>query len=242
MRSKLAITKNVAALQVAFEALVSRDVGIPGMGLVHGYTGAGKTTAITWLVNRTRGVYVRATSGWTPASMLGRIMVELGAEPLHKRASMLDFIAAQLAQQQRPLFVDECDYLLRHAAMLDGLRDIHDLSGAPVVMVGMQGIDRRLVHKPQLSRRISHWVEFLPSDLEDARTLADTVCEVQLDDDLVARIHAEAKGSIGLMSVGMSRVEALAKANSWKLMTDAHWGDRKLFLGTPTKPVSPQYG
>ncbi len=242
MRNKLALTKNVAALQVAFEALVSRDVGVPGMGLVHGYTGAGKTTAVTRLVNRTRGVYVRATSGWTPAAMLARIMIELGAEPMHRRAAMLDFIAAQLAQQQRPLFVDECDYLLKHPAMLDGLRDIHDLSGTPVVLVGMQGIDRRLVHKPQLARRISHWVEFLPSDIDDARTLADTVCEVQLDDELVARIHAEAKGSVGLMAVGLSRVEAFAKGNGWKTMTSALWGRRKLFLGTPEKTVSPQYG
>jgi DNA transposition AAA+ family ATPase len=242
MRNKLALTKNVAALQVAFEALVSRDAGVPGMGLVHGYTGAGKTTAVTRLVTRTRGVYVRANSGWTPAAMLARIMFELGAEPLHRRAAMLDFIAASMAQQQRPLFVDECDYLLKNPAMLDGLRDVHDLSGVPVVLVGMQGIERRLVHKPQLARRISQWVEFLPSDLEDARTLADTVCEVQLDDDLVARIHAEAKGSIGLMAVGLSRVEALAKANGWHAMTDAHWGRRKLFLGTPDKAAAPQHG
>lgn len=239
MRNKLALTKNVAALQVAFEALVSRDVGVPGMGLVHGYTGAGKTTAVTRLVNRTRGVYVRATSGWTAASMLARIMVELGAEPFHRRAAMLEFVAAQLAQQQRPLFVDECDYLLKNPAMLDGLRDIHDMSGSPVVLVGMRGIERRLMHKPQLARRISHWVEFLPSDLEDARTLADTVCEVQLDDELIARIHAEANGSIGLMVVGLARVEALAKANGWKLISDSLWGRRKLFLSNTEKALSP---
>ena len=74
MRNKLAPTKNVAALQAAYEALATRDLGVPGMGLVHGYTGAGKTTAISWLVNRAKGVYVRATSGWTPASMLAKVM------------------------------------------------------------------------------------------------------------------------------------------------------------------------
>lgn len=233
MRNKLAPTKNVAALQLAFEALSTRDVGIPGMGLVHGYTGAGKTTAVTWLVNRTQGVYIRATSSWTPAAMLSKVMQELGAEPMHRRSAMLEFIATQLMSLQRPLFVDEADYLLRNAAMLDSLRDIHDLAGTPVILVGMRGIERKLIHRPQLARRISHWVEFLPSDLEDARTLADTVCEAAIDDELLARVHSEAGGSIGLMSVGLSRVEALAKANGWKTVTALHWGPRKLFLGSP---------
>lgn len=231
MRNKLAPTKNVAALQMAFEALSTRDVGIPGMGLVHGYTGAGKTTAISRLVNSTNGVYVRATSQWTPSTMLAAVMRELHADPLHQRQRMLDHIVQNLSAGQRPLFVDEADYLTRKGDMLEALRDLHDLSGAPVVLIGMAGIERRLIHKPQLARRISHWVEFLPSDLEDARTLADTVCEVALDEELLARLHAEAKGSIGNMVVGMARIEALAKANGWKQVSADQWGDRKLFIG-----------
>lgn len=231
MRNKLAFTKSVNALALTFDAVSTRDYGIPGMCLVHGYTGAGKTTAVTWLVNRTRGVYVRATSQWTPSTMLGSIMRELGAAPLQRRQAMLDHIVDQLTAAQRPLFVDEADYLLRDADMLESLRDVHDLTHVPVVMVGMQGIERRLVHRPQLARRLSHWVEFLPSDLDDARTLANTVCEVALDDELLARLHTEARGSIGLMTVGMARIEALGKANGWAEVSADLWGERKLFIG-----------
>jgi DNA transposition AAA+ family ATPase len=231
MRTQVALTKNVAALQLAFEALDGRDRAVPGMGLVYGDTGAGKTTAVTWMVNRTRGVYVRANSGWTPSSMLARVMQELGGAPLQRRAAMLDFIAEQLAMQTRPLFVDEGDYLLRDTSMLESLRDVHDLSGMPVVIVGMSGIQAKIIHKPQLAGRISHWVEFLPSDLEDARTLAKEVCEVTLDDELLASVHREAKGSVRLMVVGMARIEALAKANGWKHVDADQWGSRPLFLG-----------
>lgn len=231
MRNKLAPTKNVAALQIAFEGLATRDRGVPGMGLIYGYTGAGKTTAITALVNKARGVYVRATSQWTPTAMLTKVMRELGADPLHRRQDMLEHIHQQLAATQRPLFVDEADYLLRDSDMLEALRDLHDLSGAPVVLIGMAEIEKRLVHKKQLAGRISHWVEFLPSDLEDAQTLAATVCEVDLDDELLQRLHSEAKGSIRNMVVGMSRIEALAKANRWKSVSSESWGARKLFIG-----------
>lgn len=235
MRNKLALVKNVAALQLAYEALSGRDAGIPGMALVYGYTGAGKTTAITWLVNRTRGIYVRAAATWTPSTMLGRIMIELGATPMSKSAAMVDFIVSALTEQQRPLFVDEADYLLGNVKMIETLRDIHDLSGVPVVLIGMEGIERRLVHRPQLARRISHWVEFLQSDLDDARTLAATVCEVGLDDELLQRLHAESAGSMGLMAVGLARIEAFAKANGWISVTGEQWGDRKLHMGGAPK-------
>lgn len=33
MKNKLALVKNVAALQMAYEALEGRDLGIPGMAL-----------------------------------------------------------------------------------------------------------------------------------------------------------------------------------------------------------------
>ena len=231
MRNKLAPTKNVGALQLAFEALSSRDHGVPGMGLVYGYTGAGKTTSIAWLVGRTGGVYVRANSGWTPTSMLAKIMTELGAAPMQRRAAMLEYITEKLGQTERPLFVDEADYLLHDGSMLESLRDIHDLTGLPVVLIGMANIEKKLVHRPQLARRISHWVEFQRSDLADARILAETVCEVELDDELLATLHAEAKGSIGLMTVGLARIESLAKGSGWKKVTAGLWGNRALFLG-----------
>lgn len=233
MRNKMAFVKNVAALQNAYEALAGRDLGIPGMALVYGETGAGKTTAITWMVNRTRGVYVRATASWTLNAMLGRIMAELGAEPMGRNASMVDYIVQQLTESQRPLFVDEADYLLADTRMIETLRDLHDLSGMPVVLVGMASIEKRLVHRPQLRGRISHWVEFLPADIEDAKTLAETVCEVKVDEELLERLHRESAGSMRLMAVGLARIESLGKTNGLKTVTAAEWGGRKLFLAAP---------
>jgi len=236
MRNQLAVVKNVVALRSAFEALASRDAGVPGMGLVFGNTGFGKTTAIAWLVNQTNGIYVRAHATWTPSAMLGAVMQEIGAAPLHSRNfAMVDHITAKLALDNRPLFVDEADYLFSNLKMLETLRDIHDTSGAPVLMIGMEGIEKRLVHRKQLARRMSQWIEFLPADLRDARTLTDTVCEVEIGDDMLEHLHTEAKGNVGLMTVGLARIEALAKANGWKKLDLDHWGARQLFLSRAPK-------
>lgn len=238
MRNKLAQVKNVAALQAAFQSLADRDFGVPGLGLVYGETGAGKTTAITWLVNRTRGVYVRGKAAWTPNAMLSDIMIELGAAPLHNGgAAMVRHITNVLAESNRPLFVDEADYLTGNVRMLETLRDIHDVSGMPVVLIGMSGIERKLVHRKQFVGRVSQWVEFAPADLEDARILCSTVCEVEIDDELLHQVHAESKGSVRLMVVGLSRIEAAARANGWSTVTAEQWGNRRLFLANAPKAV-----
>lgn len=235
MRNKLAPVKNVAALQAAFEALDTRDSGIPGMGLVHGFTGAGKTTAISWLVNRTKGVYARAYGTWTPHSMLQSIMHELGAAPLQRSAAMIKFIADELAAHRRPLYIDEANYFAADTKMLDTLRDIHDVSNSPVILIGHEGTEKRLIHRAQLARRISQWVEFKPLDLDDADVLATTVCEVKLEADLLEELHRHTKGSIGLMTVGMARIEALAKAQGWTTVDAGTWNGRPFFLGNAPK-------
>lgn len=232
MRHELATTKNIVRLRDAYEELHDRSTGVPGMGLVFGYTGYGKSTAIAWLVNQVNGVCVRANATWTPNAMLGQIMKELGAAPTHSGgATMVDFIVEKLALENRPLFVDEADYFFNYGAkMIETLRDIHDLSGSPVMMVGMEGIEKRLVHRKQLARRISQWVEFLPTDLQDARIVADTVCEVEIEEDLLCHLHDETQGSVGLMVVGMARIESFARSNNFKKMNMERWGNRKLFL------------
>ncbi len=233
MRNRLALVKNVVRLQEAYTALEGRDAGIPGMGLIYGFTGAGKTTSVAWLVNRVRGVYVRALSTWSPTAMLGAIMTELGAAPLGRSAPMVQYITQTLAASGRPLFIDESDYLLGNISMLETLRDIHDVAGVPVLLIGMEGIERRLIHRQQLARRISHWVEFLPMDLDDARVLADTICEVCVSDDLLHHLHQTASGSMGLMVVGLSRIEALARAQQWHSIDLKGWGNRSYFLSRP---------
>jgi len=239
MKHKLAHVSNIQRLKLAFDALQGRDLDLPGLGLVHGFTGSGKTTGIAWLANQTNGVFVRALATWTPFSMVEAIIFELGAAPYRRLAQNVNYIIQDLAQSNRPLFVDEADYLLPNLKMIETLRDIHDMAGIPVVIIGMEGLDKKIVRRQQFTRRISQWVEFLPLDLDDARILADTVCEVHIADDLLKFLHQQANGSIGLMVVGLARIEALAKAQGWDAVAAKSWARRPLFLGQPPNGKAP---
>lgn len=235
MQQKLAIVKNVLNLQTCYAALASRPGGLPGMMLVWGKSGAGKTTAVTWLANKIDAIFVRATAAWTQRAMLDQILADLEIDPPRGgSADRLVTIQGAMAESDRPLIVDEADYLMHpfgNLKMLESLRDLHDQTGVPVILVGMEGVERKIVHRKQFSRRISHWVEFHPLDLSDARTLTDTVCEVHVIDDLLARLHGAAHGMIGDFTVGLARIEAFAKANHLDSIGLDRWGDRPFFLG-----------
>lgn len=224
MKRQFALVKNAVKLTEAFQSIEKRGPGMPGMGVIHGETGAGKTTAVAWLVVQHDGIFIRANATWTPSSMLECLCLELGGSGFGKCSKMVDFIIERMAEGNRPLFVDEADYLVGNTKMVETLRDIHDLTGNPVFMIGMKGFDRRIYGRKQLSGRVYQWVDFRPAGIEDARTLTKTVCEVEVDDPLLKALHKRAGGSMRLMVIGLSKIESFGKTNGHGLVTLKIWG------------------
>lgn len=248
MKHRIVNVKNVARLSDAADALIDREIGLPGMGLIYGETGFGKTTAAAWLINQCHGVYVRCVATSTPSSLLGAILVELDLD-MHAGANcarMVDAIVQKLARTGRPLFIDEADYVAEQKRLTDTLRDVHDLSTVPVILIGMAGIQRTLQRSPQIIGRIAQWVEFGPCDIDDARLLADQICEVRVHPDLLRRLHQKSGGSVRLLVVGLARIEQHARAKGlaaigtgdWTGGDDFHLG-RAPDLARRKAPVSP---
>jgi DNA transposition AAA+ family ATPase len=232
MRSKIVPVTNVARLAEAGDALLTRSNGMPGMGLCFGPSGYGKSTAVAWLATRQHGVYVRAMATSTPTSLLDAITRELNIAPRARIAQTVDAIVGKLAETGRPLFVDEADYVVGQARLIDTLRDLHDLSSVPVILIGMDGIDRRISLSPQLSGRMAQWVQFVPASLDDAALIAKELCEVHVAPDLVAKLHERAKGSIRNVCVGLGRIEQHARSRGVAKIAAADWPrDADFFLG-----------
>ncbi|WP_028314695.1 AAA family ATPase [Desulfatibacillum aliphaticivorans] len=233
MQHKMAMTKNVRRFLAAVHELRDRPFGVEGMGLLFGIPGEGKSTTVAYATNAMNGIFVRAMSSWTVTTMMGALMVELGYEPLYRIAPMANTVTQALMEEPRPIFVDEADYLFRQPQMVDTLRDIYDVTGSPVILIGMELMARKIRTNGRFARRITQWIEFKGIDLADARVLADTMCEVGIDDVLLAYIHKEACANIGRMSTALSKVETFGKTNGMGLVTMDHWGDRPLFYDQP---------
>jgi len=227
MRIAVAKTKNLSNLARAADQLRTRNIGTPGIGLIWGPSGLGKTTAATWFCDQYDAVYVRAWSTWTPGAMLGAICAALDLPAQTRISAAIDQIVLALSRTQRPLFVDEADYLLGSARLLDTLRDLHDVSSAPVIVVGMGEFRRRAERREQFAGRVTARVEFRPADIEDARTTATAMLErVRPTDDLLARLVQETGGSMRRIVSGLAQVERLATRRRLAEVSLADWGAR----------------
>lgn len=241
MKHKTLPVKNVNRLKAAGDALISRSLGMPGLGIVWGPTGYGKTTAVAWFVAQCHGVYVRALRLWSPKGMLAAIARELDIDVRGmNNGEVVDALIRRLAETGRPLFIDEADYIIESRRLLDTLRDIHDMSTCPVILIGMHGIEKRIKGNEQFTGRIAQWVPFQGIDHEDARLLADGLCEVGVSDDLLEALHqaaSPANGSgaeIRRMVVGLAHIEGHARRRGLQAMTLADWPKgADFFLGAP---------
>lgn len=229
MRHKVVRVKNVVRLNQIMQALMGRAVGLPGMAAVEGATGAGKTTGAAWLRNRVDAVYVRAEALWTPTAMLGTILEELGGAASRQTAPMLQDIKARFRRTGRPLLLDEADYVVANGRLVETLRDIHDQTGVPVMLIGMTGLRKTIGGRAQLAGRIAQWVDFQPADLADTELLARELCEVTLAEDLLAIVHGETRGEVRLIVTALSRIEEFGQTRGLETVTAADWGDEPLF-------------
>jgi DNA transposition AAA+ family ATPase len=210
MLLKLAPVKNVQKFDAAYAALISRPPGTPGMGLIHGFTGAGKTTTTTRKIVTSGAVYVRAMALWSPTVMCATICRELGIQPTAQPAEMVDRIIVRMTDTGKALFIDEADYLLWKKPLIECIRDLHDASNVPIILIGMQGIEIKVQKYRQLQRRLAQNIKFEPLDCDDVRTLVKTCCQAEFADDLIEYLQSETKGSMGLMMVGLPAIERLA--------------------------------
>jgi len=233
MRDDMAMTKNVRRFLAAVRELNDRPMGVEGMAILWGEPGEGKSTTVAFACNTLDGIFLRANTCWTITSMLAALMVELGLPAARRRAPMMADAVTLLTEKPRPIFIDEADYLFARPEMLDALRDIYDVTGSPVVLIGMEEFARKVQCRGKFARRITQWVEFSGIGDEDARTLADTLCEAKIADDLLAHVHKAARKNIGRMVTGLARIEQFAKINALETVTRKEWANRPLFYDQP---------
>jgi DNA transposition AAA+ family ATPase len=231
MKAKIAPVKNIARLGDALDAVMERSDGTEGMVLVYGSTGVGKSTALAYYLNQTNAIYVEASPAWSLGSMLSAICLAMGHMPKGRAADLEKQITDEMMQQGRPLFIDELDHILlpgqgTSLRMLEALRSIYDKSRMPVVMSGMDKIDRKIKLREQLSRRVFQWVEFTDLDAADARITADALLDCTVADDLLADVMQATAGRMGRLIHVLAHIDRRAKGNGWTTVDKTTWGGK----------------
>lgn len=211
MRQKTVITENLRVLATAEEIVAGRNPSLPGIIVVHGPSGHGKTTSVAWLAIQKSAVFVTALPCWTAHGMLCAIAKELGKAPMRSATATFESIAHELTIKPRAIFVDEADCIVDKKDLVETLRILHDLTAVPLVIVGMAEFKHKLPRRPQPERRVLREIEFKPLPFADLRRMASELAEVEIADDLVELLQRKSRGSAGLFCVELARAEELAR-------------------------------
>ncbi|MBP0483968.1 AAA family ATPase [Sagittula salina] len=234
---RIAPLRNVAALMQHTERLIHRTPGLPGLGVFSGRSGSGKSTAVIVAANEYQAHVVQMKQSWTKAYFVEKVCEEMGVQPRRKTTPYyVDAISAHLAITDRPLIIDDAQYMLR-GNMIELVRDIYESSLAPIVLVGETNLPQGLTRWENIHNRVLDWQETVDCDVRDAGKLAEIYCAgITVAPDLLESIVAASSGAIRRVATNLDMVKELARRQGAKRADLSLWGDRAYFTGAP--PVS----
>lgn len=226
--------RNVLLARAVMETLTTRDPELPGMAVLYGPSGYGKTKAVSSVAIHHRAYYVECRSYFSKKSLLLAILDEMAIKPGRTVHEMVTQISEQLVHSRRPLMIDEMDHIVERN-LVELVRDIYEASRASILMVGEENFPRKLRRWERFDNRILVWQPAEPSDLEDARKCAKLYApDVVIADDLLARIVQETRGVTRRICVNIANVRREAKKAGLPPQRPIDlkaWGSRALYTG-----------
>ena len=211
-------TKNVKKFVALMEEVKQLPVNIPKIVLVFGDYGLGKSETIKWWTFKNDCIYVRANQGMTSKWLLSEIAEELGEEAFWHIQDTFNLVEQKLKQNPKPLIIDEVDYLVTNN-VIEILRDLHDRTGCPMILVGMVNIDKKLSRYPHLKDRIYKAFKFEPYNKQDIKQILSELSEIPITNDgleYLATRHNQLRQIVKLIN----KIEKLAKTNELKELNE----------------------
>ncbi len=232
MIPSIAPLRNVAQLLALIDRVQHRSQGLPGLAVFYGPSGWGKTTATTVAMNQYQAHCVQVKSCWTPTFFLQAIMDEIGLKKVKGGVpGMVHAVGTQLAITDRPLIIDDAQYL-EQRKMIQLVRDIHETSHSPVILVGEEQLPQTLTKWENIHNRALEHKPALPCNIKDAEKLAEIYSpDVKIARDLLVAIVEASSGSIRRVATNIDTARELAKTSG---RTDADlgvWGERPFVTG-----------
>lgn len=195
-------------VSATIERLDRRRSGVPGIGVLYGPSGWGKTFATNSIAVESRAYYVQMRSAWRSKTMLEKILYEMGVK--HGSASkstLLDMVCEQLSASRRTLIIDEFDYCAKSDTLVELTRDIYEGSQGSLLLVGEELLPKKLEQWERFHSRVLTWAPAQPVTVSDAAKLASIYCpDVTLSGDVHTHLVDLAKGSVRRVCVNLTAI------------------------------------
>lgn len=202
----------------AVDSVVHADKSISGFVLVYGQAGRGKSIAAIKYYSRGCGVYVHVWQGWSQTSFMQRILFEIHERKCdmpRSRGNRCKEIIIDVLDKKRkaekkgtPIFIDEADRL--HIDRIEDLRDIHEMTGTPIILIGEEGIFGLLAERRRIWSRVVHEVEFGPICSAEISNYAFQATGLDIPPKLCGKIAEQSEGDFRLVRNMMVLIEKAA--------------------------------
>ncbi len=225
-------TRNVANFRKAINGLMNRDHYQPGFMVVEGESGRGKSMAAdNWFAVH-GGVYFRVWEGLTQHAFLQELAFEVLNMRPHGASNCKRMIVEQLKGSQAVIIVDEADRLA--LPRLEDLRDIHEASGATIVLIGEDGLLGKVGQKKRIYSRVAEVVTFEGVQKEDVVMYGATAADLTISPEAAALLVKKSDGSFRMVHNYMLKIADYAQANKLSAIDANHVELLKLkSLGVP---------
>lgn len=215
MREVIIKTDAMIRFDSAVDEVAGADRMLSGFVLAYGQAGRGKSVAADRYHYQRGGAYVRVWQGWSQTAFLQRLLFEVRGKnmdmPRHTGNRCKELVVQLLEAEPKPIFIDEADRL--RIDRIEDLRDIHEMTGAPVVLIGEEGIFGLLHERRRIWSRIAYEVEFGPVSPAEIALYAQQAAGLDLPLSLSTEIAQKTEGDFRLVRNMCLLLERSAKAS-----------------------------
>ena len=216
MRDVIITTDAMARFNAATDEILESGKAMSGFILAYGQAGRGKSVAADQYHIDRGGAYVRVWQGWSQTAFLQRLLFEVRGKnldmPRHTGQRCKEMIVDIIDDRELcHIFIDEADRL--KIDRIEDIRDIHEMTGVPVVLIGEEGLLDMLSNRRRIWSRVVQEVEFGPLSPVEVGVYAMKAAGLDIPADECAKIATRAEGDFRLVRNMMLLLERSAKAS-----------------------------
>lgn len=230
MKEKFVITKNVKKFNSALHRIANRSRGKERIALVSGEVGLGKTDAAAAYGAGNGAVVIRMWQMMTGHWLLTKMVSRLGEEPFWRTEKLAEQIEKNLKERPRTIIFDDIDRFFQDPSskkmdVIETLRDIHDVCHIPMVFIGEEWIEKKIIKFPRLNDRIVERVRFEKFNDVDVTDLINEVGDYKFSSDAIQKITADGAGRIRPIMNLIDAAEKTARIKALKVIEakDLQW-------------------